>query len=111
LTNVPEVTSSTSIKFTWDDPLEDGGSPILDYDVYYNQGSDVDSIVLLSADLLVREFETSIPLTSGELYTFYVSARNSVGEGAMSEFKSIYASTIPDAPIQLTNVPGITTGF
>jgi hypothetical protein len=45
LTNDATVTSATSIKFTWSDPLEDGGSPILDYDIYYDQGADVATYV------------------------------------------------------------------
>jgi hypothetical protein len=111
LANDPAVTDATRIKFTWEDPLEDGGSPILDYDVYWDQGSAIGSVVLLAADLTVREYQTTASLTSGELYTFYVSARNAVGEGQLSESLSVYAATIPDAPLAVANVPGLTTGF
>jgi titin len=111
LASDPAVTDATRIKFTWEDPLEDGGSPILDYDVYWDQGSTISSVVLLASDLTVREYQTTASLTSGELYSFYVSARNAVGEGQLSDPLSVYAATIPDAPLAVVNVPGVTTGF
>jgi hypothetical protein len=39
LLNDPTTTSDVVIRFTWEDGLNDGGSPVIDYDVYYDQGS------------------------------------------------------------------------
>jgi hypothetical protein len=40
----------------------------------------------------------------GEYYKFKVSATNTIGESEISDFVSIIASTVPDTPLQPTNV-------
>lgn len=50
-------------------------------------------------------------LTPGETYTFKVTARNTVGDSLYSQELSILAAKLPDAPINLSNVPGITTSY
>lgn len=39
LLNGPSVTDATQIKLTWSDGASNGGSVVLDYTVYYDQGS------------------------------------------------------------------------
>jgi hypothetical protein len=39
LTNDPLVTTDTTIRFTWSDGTESGGTPIIDYTVSYDQGT------------------------------------------------------------------------
>jgi hypothetical protein len=34
--NNPETTTDTQIRFTWDEGLNNGGVPVLDYDIYYD---------------------------------------------------------------------------
>lgn len=41
LYNDPTVTDATMIRITWTEGLSDGGMPVLDYDVYYDQGTGV----------------------------------------------------------------------
>jgi hypothetical protein len=36
LTNVPEVTDATTIKFSWTEAPENGGAAVIDYSVYYD---------------------------------------------------------------------------
>jgi hypothetical protein len=36
LQNDPTQTDAFSIRFTWVDGLSDGGSPVIDYDIYYD---------------------------------------------------------------------------
>ena len=36
LANVPEVTDATTIKFTFEEGPSNGGSPVIDYDIYYD---------------------------------------------------------------------------
>lgn len=45
----PTLVSSTSttINFDWFDPDNDGGSPITDFEVYWNNGDDKNQFVLL----------------------------------------------------------------
>lgn len=37
--NDPTVTDATKIRIIWTEGLSDGGMPVLDYDVYYDQGT------------------------------------------------------------------------
>ena len=41
LLNDPSVTSDSVIRFTWEQGLNNGGVDVLDYDIYYDQGSAV----------------------------------------------------------------------
>lgn len=98
LQDVPAVTNANTIKFTWDDAPEDGGSPVLDYAVYWDQGSSIATYVQVVSGLTVREYQTPQTLTPGMLYSFKVTSRNSVGESLRSEELQIYAADEPDAP-------------
>jgi hypothetical protein len=40
LANDPTVTTDTVIRFTWTPGVSDGGSSVIDYSVYYDQGTD-----------------------------------------------------------------------
>lgn len=39
LQNVPSDTSANQIGLTWDPPTFDGGSPVIDYRLWYDNGS------------------------------------------------------------------------
>jgi hypothetical protein len=49
LANDPTITSDTTVKFLWDEGFDDGGSPVIDYAVYYDMG--IDSFVLLDSQV------------------------------------------------------------
>lgn len=108
LLNDAVVTSASQIKFTWSDG-PDGGSPIFDYKVYYDQSTG--NYVLLQDGITDREFVTTTSLTAGALYSFRVSARNQVGEGGQSEIISIYAATVPNQPVNLSNDASETNAY
>jgi hypothetical protein len=80
LANVPEITLDDRIGIQWLDGALTGGTSIIDYEIWSDQG--VDDFVLLSANLVEREF-TAENLYSSYTYQFKVRARNSVG---LSEF-------------------------
>ena len=50
LANDPTVTTDTQIRFTWSDGASDGGNAVIDYAVYYDQGTD--SFVLLDGAVI-----------------------------------------------------------
>jgi hypothetical protein len=50
-------------------------------------------------------------LTPGVTYEFYVTARNTVGSSLQSDNLAVLAAKLPDAPINLANVPGDTTAY
>lgn len=56
LANDPTTTTDIVIRFTWDEGLNNGGVPVLDYDVYYDQGSQVGSFILLEEAVLTKYY-------------------------------------------------------
>jgi hypothetical protein len=85
--------STTSLKFRWEAPLDDGGVELSGYKVYVAQGPTGDSSGSQSyvqvtaassttdATITVHDHTTALGLAAGETYKFQVSAYNVVGEG------------------------------
>lgn len=59
LVNDESYTTDTVIRFTWNDGASDGGSPVLDYTVYYDEGTGSDNFVLLAESFLDSYYITS----------------------------------------------------
>lgn len=76
------ATSPTSIKFTWNDGASNGGSLVIDYTVYYDQG--VGDFIQLEAGVTTKSYTTSVTLIADKIYSFKVTARNTVGSSAQS---------------------------
>lgn len=66
----PDVTTKSVIGITWNNGISTGGSPILDYKIYYDQA--INSYVLLAEGILAREYVTDVVLTAGATYRFKV---------------------------------------
>jgi hypothetical protein len=79
LTNDPSITSDLVIRFTWNDGSSNGGTVVIDYAVYYDQGTT--NWILLESGVTTNYYLTSTPLNPGITYTFRVQARNTVGYG------------------------------
>jgi hypothetical protein len=47
LVNDPTVTTDLRIRFTWTEGLSNGGDEVLDFSVYYDQGTGSGDFVLL----------------------------------------------------------------
>jgi hypothetical protein len=105
------TTTDVLIQFFWDAGLSDGGSPVIDYSVWFDQGSQVGVYVLLQENRLATNYYTTGNISPGETYTFKVTARNLVGTSDFSTPLSIFAAKPPDAPINVSNVAGITTAY
>ena len=90
LTNDPETTSDSIVRFTWSDGASNGGTSILDYAVYFANGSG-GLFTLLSSTVTAREF-VHVTITAGNLYRFKVTARNTVGSSFYSEVLEILAA-------------------
>jgi hypothetical protein len=56
-------------------------------------------------------YQTSISLIAGSIYKFKVTATNSVGISLESSELPILVAKLPDAPLNLANVPEVTTGY
>lgn len=72
-----DLTNDSIAALTWQDGHSYGGTPIIDYRIWYDQA--VGEFVVLDAGIIPQAYQTTITLTKGATYTFRVQARNSVG--------------------------------
>jgi len=78
----------------WTAPLEDNGSPVVSYQVYVGGVK----TVLVPADESLQKLSMTYSegVSTGNLYSFAVSAINERGESELSNPEvSIYAATVP----------------
>jgi hypothetical protein len=80
--NDATTTTDKVIRFTWNQGSSNGGSPVIDYSVYYDQGISV--YTLLESGVTSASYTTEVTLNSGVTYSFKVTARNSVGSSEHS---------------------------
>jgi len=95
LQNVPSITMDDRIGLLWEDGANNGGTTVLDYEIWYDQSTS--NYVVLTTQLALQEF-TATGLFSGSVYTFKVRARNSVGYSDFSNEFSQLTAQIPDVP-------------
>jgi hypothetical protein len=86
----PAVTTNSVIGILWNNGISTGGSPILDYRIYYDQA--IDDYVELVSGVLQRSYTTQVVLTAGATYRFKIQARNSVGYSLESAVHPILAA-------------------
>lgn len=103
-------TTKTAIQLTWtgiSSSPSNGGEDV-DYKIYWNQGSSVNSWALLTSTTgLSTSYTTTTSLSTGDQYQFKVSAFNTFGESANSTTVSVYAAISPSglgAPTTLQSV-------
>ena len=77
LVNDASTSTGYLIKFTYTEGISNGGSKVIDYNIYYDQGLGV--YVLLAQKVTSTFYETSTTLTPGVTYSFKLTSRNSVG--------------------------------
>ena len=88
LANNPAITAAGIVGINWSPGISDGGRPILDYKIWYDQGS---SIYTTLATVTTNSY-TSTGLTPGNTYRLKIQSRNSVGFSPFSNEVSILAS-------------------
>lgn len=86
--------TTTSIRFSWVAPTVVGGSPVIDYAVWWDQGI---ASWAFRQTVTVNTI-TSTGLTTGVTYSFYVLARNAHGFSAPSVAGSWLVATAPSTP-------------
>ena len=116
-----ESRSTTSLKFQWQAPLDDGGVELSGYKVYVAAGNAAYVQVATASSttdptITVHE-HVQADLTAGETYKFRVSAYNVMGEGEKAQLRTqqalegdavayVLAADLPEAPL---NPPTLVT--
>ena len=99
-----EARSASTITFTWSEGAANGGTPVEDYRVTYDQSTG--TYVVLASAVNALTF-TATELTAGYTYKFKVEARNSYGYSVYSEVVTILCATHPSRPdVPTTTVDG-----
>ncbi len=104
LANNAVITAASIIGLTWTADYN-GGSAILDYKVYFDQGTNTWTPFAFG---IAQTSFTATGLTAGTTYKFKVQARNIVGYSDISAEISVIAAAYPSSPTDLLNVPAIT---
>ena len=77
-----KTATTESVTIQWEAPLDDGGDPIDDYNVYWDDGVGAgSSFFLLGSSSGQTEFTKAGIETPGSAYRFKVTAINYIGEG------------------------------
>ena len=107
LANNAAATASGIVGLTWLAVASDGGSPVIDYQISYKSGAEAYKV--LAQGITTTNYTESL-LTSDVVYTFKVTARNSIGYGAESTSVNVRAAAkpdVPDAPTTVNSKTGI----
>jgi hypothetical protein len=91
--NAKTVDGNTAVTFSWDSPVNYGGTEISEYHVY--RGVVLGSLVEIGTTTAATTSFVSTGLTNGTTYYFAVSAENSIGEGV----QCLAVSAKPEAAI------------
>ncbi len=86
--------TATSVGLEWQVGTSDGGSPIIDFEVYYDSTSNGLAFSVLATNILSTDYLAS-ELSTGQTYQFKVAARNAFGLSASSEAISLLIATKP----------------
>jgi hypothetical protein len=89
LVNVPAITLADQIGLSWVAPVFNGGSPVLDYAIWYDNAGQT-YIELVNG--LTSASYTATGLTQGLTYKFKVETRNAYGYGFFSDVLTVLAA-------------------
>jgi hypothetical protein len=93
------------VNLSWDSPVYDGGSAITNYSVWRGLFSGGES-PLVDLGVVLQFNDTSV--TNGVKFYYKIKARNSQGNGSLSEEVSANPGTLPSAPMNLVADAGDT---
>jgi hypothetical protein len=94
LANNAAVTTVSVIGLRWLAPIVVGGTPVIDYQVSWDQGTS--TYVVLASGINTRSYSTTATLTPNTVYKFQVKSRNAFGFSiTYSNEISILATSVP----------------
>ena len=70
LANDADTTNDSQVRFTWSQGSNNGGTTVIDYSVFYDQGNG--NFILLEAGVTTEYYLTTTTLTVGQTYSFKV---------------------------------------
>ena len=101
------------IGLNWSAPTNNGGSPVIDYRVSWDQGIGTGIYVVLATGitgLTADSYRTTATLTANTFYSFKVESRNAVGYStSFSNEARIINATPPGLPLAFANNQSVTT--
>jgi hypothetical protein len=100
--NVQAVADESSITLNWDLPADNGGVPIINYNIY--RGKVSGSLSLLTAANGTTYQDATVD--AGSTYFYAITAVNSAGESSFSNEAHATTNTVPSAPESLFASPG-----
>ena len=87
-------TTKSQVAFNWQPPPSDGGTPVIDYTIEFDNGL---ATFIPAASGIANTNHIQTGLSEGTQYTFRVKARNAVGYSEWSTPFEITAATVPDS--------------
>jgi len=94
LSNDATLTSANQIGIKWTAPNFNGGSPLIDYRVWYDSATNGITFSVLQESVAVSEY-LATGLTQGLVYQFKVESRNAYGFSVYSDTVSILTAQVP----------------
>jgi len=104
--NLSAVKMEERIELQWQPPDDDGGVPILNYTLYRKNGTDPANILNQYPPGNSNYGYIDHNITLGEMYTYFVTATNDLGESKMGEGLEILFLFTPEMPKNLAAVYG-----
>lgn len=104
--NLQAVAGNLKVTLTWNVPYSNGGTPIANYVVYRGTSPSGETLLVEIGNALTYLDPT---VTNGQTYYYEVSAKNTVGEGPMSDEARVTLtspSTLPSQPLNLRTSAG-----
>ncbi len=77
LANYAVITNDSVIGIIWVAPTVVGGTPVIDYQVSWDQG--ISTYVVLASGITTTSYSTTAALTYGMIYSFKIKSRNAFG--------------------------------
>ena len=96
LANLPLITDATKIGLTWQTGSANGGTPVIDYRLSWDQGTNTYQV--LAIGITTTSYTTIITLTSNTVFKFKVESRNAFGFSDYSNEVTILQAEKPLKP-------------
>jgi len=80
---------------TWLKPTNNGGSPVIDYRVSWDQGTGTGIFVVLATNIATVSYKTTATLTASTYYRFKVESRNAVGYSTSFSNEALILNATP----------------